>query len=175
VSAPAPRRGERGVLASSTAGLAAALVVGLAAVYYVVSAGTDSADNGAEPTPTGSVTLLPTDPGSPTPTPTADPTPSETEPAETLRRTDYVVMVFNNSGITGLASSTAERLEDLGWVVMGADNWTGNIPDSTIYYPKGLRAAAEVLVQDLGIERLRPRESGMGLDVLTLILTGELD
>jgi hypothetical protein len=175
MTAPAHRRGERGALASSTAALAAALVVGLAAIYFVVSGGDGSSKSSAEPTPTAITTPSPSESPSTAPTTTAAPSPSETESAETLRRTDFSVTVFNNSDVTGLATSTAERLERLGWVVTGADNWTGDIPESTVYYPKGLRAAAELLAQDLGIERLRPRESGMALDRLTLILTGELD
>jgi hypothetical protein len=86
------------------------------------------------------------------------------------RRGTYVV-VFNNSGITGLAGRTSERLAGAGWNVVGSDNWYGTIPASTVYYPASLRAEAQLLAKDLGIERLKAAIDPMQLDRLTVILT----
>jgi hypothetical protein len=84
------------------------------------------------------------------------------------------VEVYNNSGITGLANETAARLQDTGWKVVGADNWYGDIPGSTVYYPERLRAEAKLLAADLGIGRLHTAVPPMRFDRLTLILTEPL-
>jgi hypothetical protein len=93
------------------------------------------------------------------------------EPA--VRRGDVYVEVYNNSGISGLAGSTASRLSGAGWQVVGSDNWYGTIPSSTVYYPERLEAAAKMLARDLGVKRLKPAISPMRLDRLTVILTAD--
>ena len=90
-----------------------------------------------------------------------------------VRRSDVYVDVYNNSNITGLAGQTAERISAAGWQIVGSDNWYGTIPATTIYYPDRLKAAAEMLSKDLGIERLQPAQGAMSLDRLTLILTAD--
>ena len=57
------------------------------------------------------------------------------------------VEVYNNSGITGLAAETARVLERAGWNVAATDNWYGNIPANTVYYPARLDSQAEQLGQ----------------------------
>ncbi len=89
-------------------------------------------------------------------------------------RSQVVVEVFNNSGVTGLAGDVAARAAHAGWQVVGSDNWYGTIPTSTVYYPPRLRAAAHLLALDLGVRRLMPAVSPMRLDRLTVILTGPL-
>lgn len=96
--------------------------------------------------------------------------PRTAEPVE--RRTAYVE-VYNNSTITGLAGSTAATLQDSGWQVVTTDNWYGEIPANTVYYPADLRAQAELLAGDLGIDRTMPAVDPMGFDRLTVILTSE--
>jgi hypothetical protein len=90
-----------------------------------------------------------------------------------VRRGEVYVEVYNNSGISGLAGSTASRISGAGWQVVGSDNWYGTIPASTVYYPERLAGAAKVLGKDLGIERLKPAISPMRLDRLTVILTAD--
>ena len=82
--------------------------------------------------------------------------------------------MFNNSGISGLAGSTAARAQGAGWQVVGSDNWYGTIPTSTVYYPQRLEKAAKMLALDLGIRRTAPAVNPMRLDRLTIILTGPL-
>lgn len=84
------------------------------------------------------------------------------------------VEVYNNSAVTGLASTAAARVQGAGWKVVGTDNWYGNIPETTVYYPKRLERQAELLAADLDIGRTRPAVDPMRYDRLTLILTGEL-
>jgi hypothetical protein len=88
-----------------------------------------------------------------------------------VRRGDTYVEVFNNSGISGLAGSTAARAQGAGWQVVGSDNWYGTIPASTVYYPARLREQATLLGKDLGIGRLKPMIAPMRGDRLTVILT----
>ena len=84
------------------------------------------------------------------------------------------VEVFNNSGITGLADLTAGELSGAGWEVVGTDNWYGDIPATTVYYPPRLKGQASLLADEVGATRIRPAVEPMRFDRLTLILTGDL-
>jgi len=84
---------------------------------------------------------------------------------------DVYVEVYNNTTITGLAASTAAELQDGGWQVVGVDNWRGDIPSSTVYYPAGMADEAHQLADTLGYERVRAAVAPMKFDRLTVILT----
>jgi hypothetical protein len=84
---------------------------------------------------------------------------------------DVYVEVYNNTTITGLAASTAAQLQDGGWQVVGVDNWRGDIPSSTVYYPAGMEAEADQLADTLGFSRVRGAVAPMKFDRLTVILT----
>jgi hypothetical protein len=84
---------------------------------------------------------------------------------------DVYVEVYNNTTITGLAASTAAELQDGGWQVVGVDNWRGDIPSSTVYYPAGLEDEADQLADTLGFSRVRGAVAPMKFDRLTVILT----
>ena len=101
------------------------------------------------------------------------PTIKKKKPEPEVVRSKVYVEVYNNSGITGLAGATATQASDAGWQVVGADNWYGTIPASTVYYPERLEAAAKVLALDLGIDRVVPAIDPMDLDRLTVILTAD--
>ena len=90
-----------------------------------------------------------------------------------VRRGGTYVEVYNNSGISGLAGSTAARAQGAGWQVVGSDNWYGTIAASTVYFPARLKDQAELLGKDLGIERLKPAIAPMRGDRLTVILTSD--
>ncbi|WP_228387738.1 MULTISPECIES: LytR C-terminal domain-containing protein [unclassified Nocardioides] len=117
-------------------------------------------------------------------TATPTPEPSATEPAREPRkkkpkpaveRAKVYVEVYNNSGISGLAGEVSSRASDVGWQVVGADNWYGTIPATTVYHPARLERAAAVLAKDLGIERVQTAVAPMKFDRLTVILTGPLN
>lgn len=80
------------------------------------------------------------------------------------------VDVYNNSGITGLADSTSAALQGAGWQVAVTDNWYGEIPANTVYYPPQLRAQARLLADDIGFDRLHPAVAPMNTGRLTVIL-----
>jgi hypothetical protein len=83
-----------------------------------------------------------------------------------------LVDVYNNSGISGLAAQTAARLSGAGWNVAATDNWYGDIPADTVYFPRRLRGDAVALAKTLHIDRLHRAVAPMQFDRLTVILTG---
>ena len=112
-----------------------------------------------------------------TPTETAQPTPvvptKTAKPKPTIKRGEVYVEVYNNSGIKGLAATTAAKVTQIGWQVVGEDNWYGAIPASTVYHPQRLKAAAKQLALDLGIGRTALAVEPMKMDRLTIVLTGD--
>ncbi len=111
---------------------------------------------------------------SPSPTPEAAPPPKETKPAAPpVQRDKVYVEVYNNSGVSGLASRVATRATNAGWNVVGSDNWYGTIPASTVYFPPRLAKEAKQLALDLGISRRQPAVDPMRMDRLTVILTAD--
>ncbi|HET8664457.1 MAG TPA: LytR C-terminal domain-containing protein [Nocardioides sp.] len=103
------------------------------------------------------------------------PEPKVKNPAKpAFNRSKYPVAVFNNSTVHGLAARVSTQTSKLGWQVVGADNWYGTIPATTVYYPPQLQKAGRQLALDLGIHRTMPAVAPMRFDRLTLILTGPL-
>lgn len=86
---------------------------------------------------------------------------------------EVYVEVYNMTSVSGLAGSTAAQLQDAGWQVVGIDNWRGNIPASTVYYPSGLADEGTQLANTLGIGRVRGAVAPMKFDRLTVILTAD--
>lgn len=180
----ARRRDERGAVLPSPVVLLSVVAVILAAVTFVATRGDGPAERdisatkaAATPTDTGT-----TDGGEGSPDEATDGA-SETPPAEEtptpkpVDRADHAVVVFNNTQIAGLAGRVGEKVKEAGWQVAAADNWYGTVPATTVYFPKGKKAAAQLLALDLGVARIKPADtdSDMSATNLTLILTGELD
>ncbi|GAA1476755.1 hypothetical protein GCM10009623_12010 [Nocardioides aestuarii] len=160
-------RNQRGVAFPSPVAMLSVIAVAMAGIAYV-------ATRGEEPTER-EVTAV----AQPAPEPEVEPS-GTPEKADKIRekkpkvvRGDVYVEVYNNSGITGLAGRYAARAGDVGWQVVGEDNWMGTIPSSTVYYPARLQAAAEQLALDLGINRTMPAVGEMRLDRLTVVLTAD--
>lgn len=97
----------------------------------------------------------------------------EPRPKPTIKRGEVYVEVFNNSGIKGLAATVAGKATQVGWQVVGEDNWYGAIPASTVYYPQRLKAEAKQLSLDLGIGRTALAVEPMKMDRLTIVLTAD--
>jgi hypothetical protein len=131
-------------------------------------------DNDRKIVPTAAVSAAPS--AAPTGAPTAATKPS-TAPAKkpkTIKRGKVYVEVFNNSRVKGLAAAVSGKVSKVGWNVVGADNWYGSIPATTVYYPPRLKAAAKQLALDLGIHRTAVAVDPMKMDRLTVILTAPL-
>lgn len=159
-------RDSRGVVLPSPVVMLSVVAVVMAAIAFVVTRGGEPTEREITPVAAPEASASAT----PTPTPTAEPT---KQPPAIKRGKTYVV-VFNNSNVTGLAATVGERAAKVGWNVVGADNWYGNVPDTTVYYPKRLEAEGKQLALDLGIKRTAPAVDPMKMDRLTVILTGPL-
>lgn len=157
--------------------LGSVTVVAVAVLAFLITASPDRTEEAAGSPP----------PSSPAQTPEQEPVePPATEPADEpaskkkKKADDKAVLprasveVYNNSGITGLAATAAADLGGAGWDVVATDNWYGDIPQSTVYYPQRLRAQAALLADDLGTTRVMPAVDPMRFDRLTVILTGDL-
>ena len=142
------------------------------------NAGDDGETGSASPDESSDATGS-TDGTDATDTESSDPTESTTTPDEPttkppVERSEVGVVVFNNTSITGLAGETLARVQEIGWNGLAADNWYGTIPATTVYFPAGMRDAAQKLALDLGIQRVIPADPAMSDTNLTVILTGAL-
>lgn len=161
---------QRGLLFPSPVVMLSIIAVAMAAIAFVATRGGEPTEREIKPVAEPSST--PTT-SAPTAGPTATPPKKPKKPA--VKRGDVYVEVYNNSGITGLAGQVAERTTEIGWSVVGSDNWYGTIPTTTVYFPPRLERAATLLARDLGVKRTAPAVAPMRMDRLTLVLTGELD
>lgn len=149
-----------------------ALVCLGAASYYVVlvvndNLGANSAARAGDAATTGPTTAVPT------PAPTTQTTPPLAEEStEAPVARDIPVGIYNNTGTSGLAQSTAAEVLAAGWEVATVTNWRGVIVETTVYYPPGFEEQAQTLAGDLDIGRVKPLVSPMRSDRLSLILSG---
>lgn len=163
------RRDERGVAFPSPVVMLSIIAVAMAGFAFVATSDQEPTEKritttsapAASETPTVAPEVVPT-----TPTPTKKPKPQ-------VQRGEVYVEVYNNSGIKGLAATTAAKATQVGWQVVGEDNWYGAIPASTVYYPARLQAAAKLLALDLGIQRTALSVEPMKMDRLTIVLTAD--
>ena len=157
-------RNQRGVAFPSPLVMLSVIAIAMAGFAFVATR--DPAPVERKVT-TASATVTETPEPTPvTPTRTARPKPA-------VERGEVYVEVFNNSGIKGLAATTAAKATQVGWQVVGEDNWYGAIPATTVYYPERLKAAAKQLALDLGIGRTSPSVEPMKMDRLTIVLTAD--
>jgi hypothetical protein len=82
-----------------------------------------------------------------------------------------LVDIYNNSGIPDLAAREATFLSGAGWNVAATDNWYGDIPADTVYFPPQMRHDAKKLAKALHIDRIHHAVEPMQFDRLTVILT----
>ena len=164
-------RNQRGVAFPSPVAILSIVAIAMAGITYV-------ATQGEEPTEREVTTVSrpSDDPTTKAPRPQRTVTPHELEKKPEpppVQRGEVYVEVYNNSGITGLAGQVAATAAEVGWQVVGSDNWYGTIPTSTVYYPPRLKEAATMLSRDLGIDRTGPATGPMKRDRLTIILTAD--
>ena len=169
---PPGRRGASllSILASSAlAGLAVIVLVGVLFLAFAEN-GNVTQQSGS---PAGTLTSAetPTAPARSTTTSTPTPVPTPT-PAPTPVAAKASVIILNQSGVPGLAAQVRDRLQAAGWTVTGIDDFRGNVPATTVYYPPGLKAAAKALMAQFPeIGRIRPAFNGITATQLTVILS----
>lgn len=162
------RRDQRGIALPSPVVLLSIVAVAMALVAFVVTRGNGQGEERVIP-----AAAITTSPTATTTTPSAPAAPKTHRPAP-IKRGKVYVEVFNNSRVKGLAAQVGDKASKAGWNVVGADNWYGSIPATTVYYPARLKAAGKQLALDLGIHRTAPAVDPMKMDRLTLILTAPL-
>ena len=158
-------RDERGVAFPSPVVMLSVVAVAMPAVTFVATRDQAPTERRVDNT----ATIASAD-QTPSADPSVEPT-KEPKPKHQLKRGDVYVEVFNNSGIKGLAATTAQKATTVGWAVVGEDNWYGVVPTTTVYFPPRLKAAGKQLALDLGIKRTAPAVGEMNRDRLTIILT----
>ena len=137
-----------------------------------VSAGTKPADRSSAttdspPTSTPSQTPPASASSSPPATTSAPATVSSTPVDADRPRVDVV----NQSAPDGAARVVAARLRDRGWRIGRVEDFSGNVAETTVYYPPGMRRDARLLAQDLpGSPRVLPGFSTISGTRLTVIL-----
>lgn len=167
---PSCARDERGLVLSTRLLALSVSAVAMAALVFVANDPDEvgRADEAATP-----VTSSPSAAPSTTPTPSASPSAPVRKKPEPIDRAETYVVVFNNTGVTGLAGGVAGRAEAGGWNVVGSDNWYGTVDATAVYYPPRLERAAQALSRDLGIPNVKPAVEPMQFDRLTVILTDD--
>lgn len=166
------RRTQRGAVLPSPVVLLSILAVALAAIAFVATRGGEPTERDISATTAAATPSESATSDAATETPTVDEKPKPPP----VKRAQHSVVVFNNTSTTGLAGRVSAKVEAAGWKVAAADNWYGTVPATTVYYPKGKKAAAQLLALDLGVPRVQPADidSDMSSTHLTLILTGDL-
>jgi hypothetical protein len=147
-----------------------AIVAAAGAGLFVVAVGPDDGTRPSAATQPTITAPAPTTPTTPTTTTTTTKHPSaDKHPPPAVPK--ILIDVYNNSGVEGLAAKQATFLQGAGWNVAATDNWYGDIPDNTVYFPPKRQADAAKLADVLGYSRLRPAVSPMQFDRLTVIIT----
>ena len=164
---PSPRRprDERGVAFPSPLVMLSVLAVAMAAITFVATRSEAPTERRVD-----TATIASAEQNAPSVEPSPTPT-KQPKPEPRIKRGEVYVEVFNNSGIKGLAATTAQKATTVGWAVVGEDNWYGVVPTTTVYFPPRLKAAGKQLALDLGIKRTAPAVGEMKRDRLTIILT----
>lgn len=150
---------------------AAACVVGLIGLGWVVFFLPDDPEPATAPVSSPTPTATPTPTPPPTPTPSATPSPAP-KPKPKVSRKDIDLSVLNATRTTGLARQVSARATDAGWTVAGVGNWRQGASRTAVHFPRGRKAEARLLAKDLGIDAVLPITGGMRADRLTVILLG---
>jgi hypothetical protein len=160
------RRDQRGVVLPSPVMMLSIVAVVMAGIAFFATRGHEPADREiatvAQPKPSA------------TPSPTPSAAPAQVHKPKPVVRKKVMVEVFNNTPTKGLAGEVSAKASTIGWQVVGADNWYGSVPATTVYYPAKLKREGKQLALDLGVKRTAKAVDPMKLDRLTVILTGPL-
>lgn len=115
------------------------------------------------------------DVNTPAPTETGTPPPGETAPAAPVTAPAELreeVAILNGTDVTGVAAEAQQQLEAGGWTVPAIDTYTGDITETTVFYPDGMQDSAEALAAQFPVEiaRVAPTIAGLTTQRLVLIV-----
>ncbi len=80
--------------------------------------------------------------------------------------------VLNNSTVSGLATTAADRFRKGGWPIRTVGNVRGRFAATTVYYAPGQEASARALARQFpAITRVHPRFEGLPGTGLTVVVT----
>lgn len=105
--------------------------------------------------------------------------PSETEPAsEPVTAPPDVrspVAILNSTSVNGLAAGAQQLLEDGGWEVPAITDYSGELAETTIYYPEEsmLESAEALAAQFPEIGAVEPTIEGLTRQRMVLILSSD--
>jgi hypothetical protein len=129
------------------------------------TASPEPSDGFTSPEPTDSFSSAPTDSSSPGPDSSATTAPPQ------LRAP---VGIVNQTSVNGLAEYAQQRLEDGGWDVPAIGVFDGVVPETTVYYPEGMREAAQALAAQFPeIGRIQPTFEGLNPNRLVLVIVDD--
>ena len=184
---PGRRRRNRLIIAV----LVVAVVVVLAAGGLIVhnhrhhTGATAPTTGTSPPTSAPALTTVPTTTPAPT-TPKAPTTTTPTTPTTTVPTTSSTpsttpavakvdLVIANNTGRNGLASTARSRFEAGGWTVTGVGNISGGILSTCAFYdpnnPDNEAAAEALRTQFPAIKRVEPRFSRLPVAPIVVVLT----
>lgn len=109
----------------------------------------------------------------------AEASPEETEPPpEPVTAPPELrspVAILNSTTVPGLAASAQQMLQEGGWEVPATDNYSGELSETTIFYPEeAMRESAEALAAQFPeIGAVEPTIAGLTRQRLVLILTDD--
>ena len=151
---------------------AAACVVGLLGLGWIVMLAPEDDSTPDPSAATSTPTPTPSPTPTPTPTPSESPTPSPKPKKPAVSRKDIDVTVLNATRTVGLARQVSARVRAAGWTVVSVGNWRTGAAQTAVHFPRGRKAEARLLAKDLGVDAVLPSTNGMRSDRLTVILLG---
>ncbi|WP_116949584.1 LytR C-terminal domain-containing protein [Jiangella endophytica] len=164
----------------SLVALVGTVAVVLALLWYF---GDDTEDSSPDDVAAGDVT----EDEPPATEPPATDTPPETEAPPTEAPTDEPTApvtadpdireplgVLNQTGEAGLEETASERFQEGGWEVAAMSEFTGNVPETTVYVPEGMEEAADALVAQFPeIGRVMPNVEPFNDTRLVIVLVDD--
>ena len=136
------------------------------------SAATSSAAGPSSPAAVSSSPLPSATAGTPVSSASAAPSPSASPSAASQSPAAHLPLdVLNSTHTTGLAAGAARTLTSGGWTVAETGNYPHSMSGTTVYYPAGQLASAQLLVSQFpAISRLVAAPAGVSTTDLTVVL-----
>lgn len=110
----------------------------------------------------------------PTDAPTEAPTDEPTAPVTADPEVREPLGVLNQTDEAGLEERASERFQEGGWEVAAVSEFTGNVPETTVYVPEGMEEAADALVAQFPeIGRVMPNVEPFNDTRLVIVLVDD--